>query len=197
MVQDHGKDWRQQPEKVQIANSDEVAALIALECSREAMETGIVTNDTLEAMSSVLELHRVKEDINIPKPLAIVTTEVPHDSDLHMAGLLYIKHPDDAKRLADMTTEELKQAYSQGLTTLWQAQIQDILEILGSYNIVHGSVHQYHIWIDSGTSAWLDFPGRVREKLVKESDVEKLRQVFDVWLKEKMDEEQLESAPLV
>lgn len=157
------------------------------ECAREAAETGIITNASLEAMAKMLELHKVKENINVPKPLALVTTEGRHDPEVKMAGLLYFGVPEDATRLADMGVEDLKDAHSQGLTSFWKEQIGDILKVLASYNMSHGSVHQFNIWIDSGTSAWLDSPkGSVHEGPFKEPDLERLNTVFDSWLKSKV-----------
>lgn len=187
-IVDHHKDWRQSPNKARIARTGEVANLITAESQTQAVETGVVRNMSLEAIESMLNLHQVKENINIPKPLAFVTVESAYSSEVEMAGLLYLGVPEDAKRLADGTVDELKEAHNQGLTAFWKDQIKHILDVLSSYDITYGSVHQSNIWIDSGTSAWLGSPRSAGDKPYEEGDLERLDYVFDFWLERKVND---------
>lgn len=144
-------------------------------------------------MTKMLELHKVKDDLNVPRPLALVTTEPPYETEVKIAGLLFFGVPENAKRMSEMSVEDLKHAHSQGLTSFWKEQIKNILNVLASHDIAHGSVHQFNMWIDAETSAWLDSPRGVHEEPLPESDLERLDDVFDVWLKGKVDSEQSEA----
>ncbi|KAF2482239.1 hypothetical protein BDY17DRAFT_298182 [Neohortaea acidophila] len=161
VVLDHDKEWRAQPKKVRVSDTGEVVTFLAAEGESTSMPENVVTNRSMDKIHAVLKLHQVKEDLNIPKPLAIVTCQRPTDSEPKFAGLLHTPTPEWATRLEDLDPSILREAVKQNLPVEWKAEVEKLQRNLQPHALTYLPINERRLSVDSSlrtANVWLGVP---------------------------------------
>ena len=183
-------------ERVCLPDTGEVVGFLKAQASSEAVETGIVHNHSLDAMAALLQLYKIKGNINVTKPIAVATTG---GDELKIAGLLHTCTPSTACTIEDIPGWELAAAEKKGLIGQWKAQVAAMLRTIHAHNLVHGFLRQRDISIDMQRNehvVWLnhtpgaeEFSGSDGGRNASSANYwKKLDETFDTWIKEKIEQ---------